>query len=146
MKVDVLGVVANQGEAEARDVAEAVGMNAEAAGMALLRAYRAGLLTRSGAGGHAGFRYALTQKGWERFEYLDGQRRPARRSRLASINPQPGDDDMRSKKLHSGLYHCPECVYEVTLTAEASLRCEDCKGRLYEGELPDEEPYEEDED
>jgi hypothetical protein len=121
-------------------------MNAEAAAMALLRAYRAGLLTRSGAGGHAGFRYALTQKGWERLEYLDGQRRPARRSRLASINPQPGDDDMRSKKLHSGLYHCPECVYEVTLTAEASLRCDDCKGRLYEGELPDEEPYEEDED
>jgi hypothetical protein len=53
---------------------------------------------------------------------------------------------MRSKKLHSGLYHCPECLYEVTLTAEASLRCDDCNERLYEGELPDEEPYEEDED
>ena len=53
---------------------------------------------------------------------------------------------MRSKRLHSGLYHCRECAYEITLTAEASLRCDDCKGRLYEGELPDEERYEEDED
>jgi len=143
MKVDVLGVVANQGEVETRDVAEALGMNAEATAMALLRAYRAGLLTRSGVGGNAGFRYAMTQKGSERLEYLDGERRPARRSRLVSINPEQGDDDMRSKKLHSGLYHCPECLYEVTLTGEASLRCDDCKGRLYEGELPDEEPYEE---
>jgi len=143
MKVDVLGAVANQGEAAARDIAEALGMNAEAAAMALLRACRAGLLTRTSASGNAGFRYAVTQKGWERLEYLDYDRCPARRSSLKSINPRQGDDDMRSKKLHSGLYHCPECVYEVTLTAEASLRCDDCKGRLYEGELPDEEQYEE---
>ena len=143
MKVDVLGAVANQGEAEARDVAEALGMNTEAAAMALLRAYRAGLLTRAGAGGNEGFRYAVTQKGRERLEFLTGAGRPARPSKLASVNPQQGDDDMRSKKLHSGLYHCPECLYEVTLTAEASLRCDDCKGRLCEGELPEEEPYEE---
>ena len=143
MKIDVLGVVANQGEPETRDVAEALGMNVEGAAMALLRAYRAGLLTRSGAGGSAGFRYAMTQKGWDRLEYLNGERRPAPRSRPLAFNPQQGDDDMRSKKLHSGLYHCPECLYEVTLTAEASLQCGDCKGRLYEGELPDEEPYEE---
>lgn len=143
MKIDVLGAVANQGEPEARDVAEALGMSVEGAAMALLRAYRAGLLTRSGAGGNAGFRYAMTQKGWERLEYLNGGRRPTRQSKVMSINPNQGDDDMRSKKLHSGLYHCPECLYEVTLTSEASLRCEDCKGRLYEGGLPDEEPYEE---
>ena len=146
MKVDVLGVVANQGDADSREVAEGLSMSAEAAAMALLRAYRAGLVTRSGSGGTAGFRYALTQKGWERLKYLGGERRPARRPRLVSINPQQGEHDMRSKKFHSGLYHCPECVYEITLTAEASLRCDDCKGRLYEGELPDEEPDEEDED
>jgi hypothetical protein len=143
MKIGVLGVVANQSESESRDVAEALDMNAEAAAMALLRAYRAGLLTRASAGGSAGFRYAMTQKGWERLEYLNGGRRPTRQSRVISINPKQGDEDMRSKKLHSGLYHCPECLYEVTLTSEASLQCEDCKGRLYEGELPDEEPYEE---
>jgi len=71
---------------------------------------------------------------------------PARRSRLLSVNPRQGDDDMRSKKLHSGLYHCPECLYEVTLTAEASLQCEDCKGRLYEGELPEESEDDDDYD
>jgi hypothetical protein len=53
---------------------------------------------------------------------------------------------MRAKKVHSGLYHWPECLYTVTLTAEASLKCDTCPGRLYEGELPDEEPFEEDED
>lgn len=52
---------------------------------------------------------------------------------------------MRTKKLYSGLYHCPECVYEVTLTMEPSLKCQDCGGRLYEGELPDEDEYDGDE-
>ena len=51
---------------------------------------------------------------------------------------------MRRKKLHSGLYHCSACAYEVDLTAEASLKCEDCSGRLSTGPLP--EAQEDDED
>ncbi len=109
MKVDILSVLAERGDAEATEVAWALGLGYEAASMALMRAYR---------GGH-----------------------PDRRVVHYGPTKVRGDDDMRSKKLHSGLYHCPECLYEVTLTAEASLRCEDCKGRLYKGELPDEDSY-----
>ena len=146
MKVDVLNVVADQRDADAGEVADALDSTYGAAAMALLRACRAGLLRRVGTSGRGPFRYGLTTKGSERLAYLGGQRRPARHSRLVPSNPSQGDDDMRAKKLHSGLYHCPECLYTVTLTAEASLKCDTCHGRLYEGELPDEESFEEDED
>lgn len=53
---------------------------------------------------------------------------------------------MRMKKVHSGLYHCLACLYEVDLTAEASLKCEDCEGRLSRGPLPEIEEDEEDDD
>ena len=57
---------------------------------------------------------------------------------------------MRTKRLYSGVYHCYECLYEVTLTAEASLKCPDCGSRLHEGELPGEregeDDYDDDED
>jgi len=33
------------------------------------------------------------------------------------------------------------CSYEVTLTDEPSLKCPDCDQRLFEGELPDEDSY-----
>jgi hypothetical protein len=141
MKVDVLRAVAEWGEADARGVAEALGMHPEAAAMALLRAYRSGLLRRFGNGGSGGFRYDLSEKGWARLEYLDGQPNTLWPARSVSLNRKQGDDDMRSKKLHSGLYHCPECLYEVTLTAEGSLKCDSCGGRLYEGELPPEDEY-----
>ena len=52
---------------------------------------------------------------------------------------------MRTKKLHSGAYHCAECLYEVDLTAEHSLKCQDCGERLCEGGLPDEDGYEDEE-
>ncbi len=138
----MLVAVADHGDAEALEVADALGFTYEAAAMALLRAYRGGLLARVGTPGQEAFRYALTDKGSQRLEYLQGSGRHAVGTR-STLNHRSGDSDMRSKKLHSGLYHCPECLYEVTLTAEASLRCDDCKGRLSEGELPDEEPYEE---
>ena len=145
MKVNVLEAVADHRDADAGEVAGALGSTYGAAAMALLRACRAGLLTRVGTSGRGPFRYLLTTKGWERLAYLGGQRHPARHSRLGPSNPRQGDDDMRTKKLHSGLYHCPECDYEVTLTAEASLKCDNCDGRLYQGELPDERWFEEEE-
>jgi transcription initiation factor IIE alpha subunit len=141
MKVDILSVLAERGEAEATEVAWALGVGYETAAMALLRAYRGGLVARTGAPGSEPFRYALTDKGAQRLDYLRAGGHPDRHAVHYSPTKVRGDDDMRSKKLHSGLYHCPECLYEVTLTAEASLRCEDCKGRLYEGELPDEDSY-----
>lgn len=148
MKADVLAAVADRGEAEALEVAGALGVTYEAAAMALLRAYRGGLLARVGLLGREAFRYFLTDKGRQRLEYLDGHRRTA--SPQAIPNSWSGDPDMRTKRLYSGLYHCYECVYEVTLTAEPSLKCPDCGGRLHEGELPEEtggdDDYEEEED
>jgi hypothetical protein len=52
---------------------------------------------------------------------------------------------MRTKKLHSGVFHCQECLSEVDLTAEHSLKCQDCGGRLCEGGLPDEDGFEDEE-
>jgi hypothetical protein len=149
MKADVLAAVADRGEADAVEVADALGLTYEAAAMALLRAYRGGLLARIGTQGLAAFRYSLTDKGAQRLEYLNGTRRQTARS-TSTPNSRSGDPDMRTKKLYSGLYHCPECMYEVTLTSESSLKCRDCGGRLYEGELPEEpqdnDEYEEDDE
>jgi hypothetical protein len=148
MKVDVLGAVADRGEAEAIEVAGALGLTYEAAAMALLRAYRSGLLARAGSLGREAFRYFLTDKGRQRLEYLDGTRGHSA-SLPSTLDSRSGDPDMRAKRLYSGLYHCYECVYEVTLTAEPSLKCPDCGGRLHEGELPgeaeDEDDYDENE-
>lgn len=149
MKVDVLAAVADRGEAEAVEVAETLGLTYEAAAMALLRAYRGGLLARVGSFGREAYRYFLTDKGRQRLEYLDGTRQHT--ANLPSIlNSRSGDPNMRTKRLYSGLYHCYECVYVATLTAEPSLKCPDCGGRLHEGELPeemeDDEDYEEDEE
>jgi hypothetical protein len=144
MKIDVLAAVADRGEADSLEVADTLDFTYEAAAMALLRAYRGGLLARVGAPGRESFQYALTDKGWQRLEYLrTASRHPVRRPILTQ---RSGDPDMRTKKLYSGLYHCPECKYEVTLTMEASLKCEDCGGRLYEGELPEQDDYDEDEE
>ena len=137
MKADVLAAVADRGEADAVEVADALGFTYEAAAMALLRAYRGGLLARTGAPGLQAFRYSLTEKGVQRLEYLAGTRRHAARP-TSTPNSGSGESDMRTKRLYSGSYHCPECVYEVTLTSEPSLKCPDCGGRLYEGELPEE--------
>lgn len=143
MKADVLAAVADRGEAEALEVASTLGLTYEAAAMALLRAYRSGLLARVGSLGREAFRYFLTDKGRQRLDYLDGTRRHTARR---PSNSRSGDPDMRTKRLYSGLYHCYECLYEVTLTAEASLKCPDCGGRLNEGELPEEREGEDDYD
>jgi hypothetical protein len=149
MKADVLAAVADRGEADAVEVADALGFTYEAAAMALLRAYRGGLLARSGALGLHAFRYSLTDKGTQRLEYLAAVTRRDTARSTSTLNSRSGDPDMRTKKLYSGLYHCSECVYEVTLTSEPSLKCPDCGGRLYEGELPeepdDDDDYEDDE-
>ena len=111
--------------------------------MTLLRAYRAGLVARSGVRGAQVFQYALTDKGLERLQYLAGSS-PSQREISAPTTLDRGDSDMRMKKVHSGLYHCRACLYEVDLTAEASLKCEDCEGRLSKGPLPEIEEDEED--
>ncbi len=141
-KVEVLSVLSEQGEVKAAEVAAALDITYEATAMALLRAYRAGLVARSGMQGTEVFRYALTDKGWERLQYLAAPSR-SRQTETPSTSHR-GDSDMRIKKFHSGLHHCRACLYEVELTAETSLKCEDCGARLLPGPLP--EPEEDDED
>jgi hypothetical protein len=147
MKVDLLGGVANQGEVEARTAAVLLGLSPAAAAMALLRAYRAGLLTRAGAIGGVGFTYTLTDKGWLRFRYLAGESEPTSQTRSRhTVNHTVGGHDVRTRKLYSATYHCPQCPYEITLRDEGSLRCEDCGGRLDDGALPEEEGWNGDDD
>lgn len=141
MKVDILNVLVERGEAEATEVAWALGLGYEAAAMALLRAYRGGLLARTGVPGSEPFRYTLTDKGAQRLDYLRAAGHPERRAIPYTPTQARGDHVMRIRKRYSGLYHCTVCSYEVTLTDEPSLKCPDCDQRLFEGELPDEDSY-----
>jgi hypothetical protein len=139
MKVDLLRAVADQGEVEAREVAELLELSPAAAAMALLRAYRTGLLGRTGANGGVGYTYALTDKGWLRLHYLARESESVSQPTFQTVNHTVGGHDMRTRKLYSGTYHCAQCLYEITLRDEGSLRCEDCGGRLSDGILPEED-------
>jgi hypothetical protein len=141
MKVDLLRAVANQGEIEARETADLLGLSQPAAAMALLRAYRAGLLARTDASGGVGYAYGLTDKGWLRLHYLARETTPTSRATSHTAHHPVRGHDMRTRKLYSGTYHCPQCVYEIALRDEGSLRCEDCGGRLFDGALPQEDDW-----
>ncbi len=143
-KVEVLSILSEQGEADAAEVAQLLDITYETAAMALPRAYRAGLVGRSGHRGAEMFRYTLTEKGFERLRYLAGNSRNHRAGTLSFTTSHKGDSDMRVKKVHSGVFHCARCGYEVELTSEASLKCEDCGERLSTGPLPEEDEYDED--
>jgi ribosomal protein S27E len=43
---------------------------------------------------------------------------------------------MKSPKLHTGTFHCPECCTEFDLFAEQNLKCEGCGELLMKGPLP----------
>ena len=45
--------------------------------------------------------------------------------------------DMKTRKLHTGVYSCPHCCLEFDLFAEESLKCDDCGGPLISGSLED---------
>jgi hypothetical protein len=44
---------------------------------------------------------------------------------------------MKQKKLHTGLYCCPECCIEYDVVAEEALKCDQCSGPLVSGSLDD---------
>lgn len=46
-----------------------------------------------------------------------------------------GDTTMKHFKTHTGTYSCLNCYIEYDLTAEKSLRCDDCGGPLVKGTL-----------
>ena len=58
---------------------------------------------------------------------------------VASLLPAPPKFgfNMKSRKLHTGIYSCPHCCLEFDLFAEESLKCDECGGQLVSGSLDD---------
>ena len=71
-KTEVLHYLAEHGGVDASQVAAALGLDAPAAGMALLRLVRQGLANREFDGPTGAYVYALTDKGLARLAYFDG--------------------------------------------------------------------------
>ena len=85
MKLDILSAVNLYGSAEAVHIAAETGMPIEGVRMALLRAWRAGLLIRSGMPGREPFTYFLTGRGLDRLAFLEREERN-RRARAFTAN------------------------------------------------------------
>ncbi len=52
---------------------------------------------------------------------------------------------MRTPKLHTGIFHCPDCAIDFDLIGEECLLCDRCNGLLEKGCLAD-RPYETDDE
>jgi len=85
MKLDILSAVNLYGSAEAVHIAAETGMPIEGVRMALLRAWRAGLLMRSGLPGREPFTYSMTGRGLDRLAFLETAERN-RRARAFTAN------------------------------------------------------------
>jgi DNA-binding transcriptional regulator PaaX len=85
MKLDILRAANLYGSAEAVHIAAEIGMPIEGVRMALLRAWRAGLVMRSGVPGREPFTYALTNRGLDRLAFLEKKER-TRRARAFTPN------------------------------------------------------------
>ncbi len=70
-KRDFLGYLARVEDADAYQVADALAVPYATASMALLRAVRAGLVTRGYDSETGTFRYSLSARGAERLAYFD---------------------------------------------------------------------------
>ncbi len=72
-KVQLLRILEQESEPDARQVSEALNVTAEAAGMLLLRLFRQGLVRREFDPRERVLFYSITSKGQERLEYLSHQ-------------------------------------------------------------------------
>jgi len=148
-KGDVLHSLSQVSDASAPDVGAGLGLSLPAAGMALLRLTRSGLVRRTFDPQAQCYTYALTDKGRARLAFFEAEEgsRPPRREAVAApgrSSPWKGDVTMKRKKLHTGTYHCPACFIEFDLVAEESLKCNQCGGPLAKGPL--EEIWEDDDE
>lgn len=137
-KHNVLDYLADAGEAEAQDVADAFAIPYATAAMALLRLVRQNLASRFVDPGRGTYAYRLTDQGHARLVFFNGQDiTPARRSATASRRQSVSHrgSAMKQKKVHTGTYHCPDCYIEFDLVAEQSLKCDQCQGLLHKGSL-----------
>jgi hypothetical protein len=139
-KRDVLVYLADVGEADAAEMASALGVPYATGAMAALRLVRQHFASRA-LDPHRGlYTYQLTDHGHARLAFLEdeGPAQPHQTEASASwCHPLPakGTHLMKRKKLHSGTYHCPACFIELDLVAEESLKCDQCGGPLAKGSL-----------
>ncbi len=148
-KGDVMHYLSQVSDASATDVGASLGLSLPAAGMALLRLTRSGLVRRTFDPQAQWYTYALTDKGDARLAFFEaeaGTRPVWGRTLTPRTWPSAGKGEvtMKRKKLHTGTYHCPACFIEFDLVAEESLKCDQCGGPLAKGPL--EEIWEDDDE
>ncbi len=139
-KHDLLAYLADVGEADAAEMANALDVSYATSAMALLRLVRQHLASRA-IDPHRGlYAYQLTDHGRARLAFFedDGLTQPRQTEASTSWRhplPSKGDHLMKRKKLHTGTYHCPACFVELDLVAEETLKCDQCGGPLARGGL-----------
>ena len=52
-----------------------------------------------------------------------------------SVSKSPGVQKLKTRKMHTGIYSCPECCVEFDLFMDEALKCDDCGGPLVSGQL-----------
>ncbi len=139
-KHDLLAYLADVGEADAVDMASALGVPYATSAMAALRLVRQHLASRAVDPDRTLYTYQLTDHGHARLAFFedDGPAHPRESDASASRRhpvPAKGAHLMKRKKLHTGTYHCPACFIELDLVGEGSLKCEECGGPLATGGL-----------
>lgn len=138
-KYALLACVADAGEADASEMANALGVSYATSAMALLRLVRQHLASRVVDPHRGVYIYQLTDHGHARLAFFaDEGPTPSRSPTTMSWRhpaPETGDHLMKRKKLHTGTYHCPACFIELELVAEESLKCDQCGGPLDTGGL-----------
>ncbi len=119
-KQDLLSYLAEVGEADAIEAADALGVPYSTSAMALLRLVRQGLASR-GIHPHRGTQaYRLTDQGQARLEFFETEDSTGPNShnamapRTTHSSPLKGATPMKRKKLHNGTFHCPTCFVENT--------------------------------
>ena len=134
-KVELLGLLSENETLCAAQVTDLLGVERPAASMALLRLARQGLAARWADASDRQLRYAISERGRARLDYLSGQGMTHGANAIAY---NTGDShDMKRAKMHSGKFYCPNCVAEYEVTNETSLKCPECGGPLAEGTLED---------
>jgi hypothetical protein len=53
----------------------------------------------------------------------------------ASASKSSGAQKVKTRKMHTGIYSCPDCCVEFDLFMDEALKCDDCGGPLVPGPL-----------
>jgi hypothetical protein len=134
-KVELLDLLGANENLCADRVADLLSVERPAASMALLRLARQGLAGRWVDVSDGRVRYAISERGLARLDYLSGQGMTHGANTIA--HAKGGSHGMKRAKTHSGKFYCPNCVAEYEVTNETSLKCPECGGPLAAGTIED---------